>query len=157
VGAVVAGVLLVIFGLLLSLIGGALFAVGASVDLDELARQVQGDLRVTQALRDAWSLVTGASLAVLVAGLLQLLAGILVFLHKSLGRVLGILFGLIGAVLFGLMAFGLWQGGRFVTDEGTAVDVTSNAAVLGGLALLYLFIFVVLAAGGRHFRRERAM
>jgi hypothetical protein len=156
VGAVVGGLILVLFGLFMALAGGALFAVGTSVDLDELLRQVEADLEVTNEFRDYWSAFTGASLFFAVAGVLQLLAGILVFAHKSLGRILGILFGLAGAALFGLAAFGTWQYGRFTAVDGAEIDITSNAAIAGGIALAYLFVFLVLAAGGRHFRRGRA-
>jgi hypothetical protein len=156
VGAVLAGIILFVLGTLSALGGAGLFLVGTSVDIEEAIRQSPNLSGAdVSAVRDVWNLLTGLGPAIAVIGLLELLAGLLVLAHRTVGRVIGLLYGLAGTVLGGLGIAVLLQVGRTVTDTGAQVDLTGNIAFMAPFTLIYLFVFLALAAGGRHFRRER--
>jgi len=155
-GATLAGIILLVFGLLATFAGGGLAAVGASVDIDELVRQVSGSVEVTEAMRDAWGIIVGLGVFLLAAGVIQALAGLLVLAHKSVGRFLGVLYGLAGVLVGGLATVVLIQVGPAVQPDGSVVDVSGSAIPFGVVTAIYLFVFLTLAAGGKHFRRGTA-
>ena len=152
-GAVLAGIMLFVFGTLVALAGVGIFVLGPNVDVDEAIRQAGLTTADADAFRDLLDVLIGLSPFVAVIGVFELLAGLLVLAHKTFGRVLGILYGLAGTLLGGLLTVALVQVGRQVTDAGTQVDLTGNLAVSVPFTMIYLFIFLALAAGGKHFRR----
>ena len=153
IGATLTGVILFVFGALLALAGVAVFMAGTTVDLNEALDKAG----VTSVDRDAvqriWDFSIGLAPFVAVIGVLELLAGLLVLAHKTFGRVLGLLFGLAGTILGGLLTVLLFQLPPTVQADGSTVNFSGSAIPVAVLTAIYLFVFLTLAAGGKHFRR----
>jgi hypothetical protein len=143
--AIIAGVVLLLWGLLWTLGGVGLIAVSNVTGLitDNLGQNLADSIH---------NIVVVVGAVVLVVGLLQLLSALGVWLHKGWARILGILFGILGT-LFGLAAVAGAAGNR----SGVSSSTTGNSLV-GALVVLvsYAFVLVILIIAGGHFRRDRA-
>jgi hypothetical protein len=99
--------------------------------------------RLTLQALDA--MVVPAIAALVIFGIVELLAAVGIFRHKGWGRALGILTSLLGLlVMIGGVTFSM------ALAPGTSVPVIGSVAILIG----YAFILVALFAGGSHFRRR---
>jgi len=125
----------------------------SSADIDELvAQQVPG---ATRELFDfIKSVILGIGIVALILGLLHILSSIGVFAHRGWGRFLGLLFGLLG-VLLGILSVLGSSGGTQVMSDGTRVDLSRNMGPSIAFLAIYLFVFIALLIGGKHFRRQR--
>jgi len=146
--AIVAGVILLLWGLLWTLGGVALIAVSNATGLitDSLGQSAADFLH-------NGIVIVGA--VVLVIGILQLLSALGIWLHKTWARIIGILFSILGT-LFGLAAV----AGAAQTRTGISgiSSNTTGSGMAGALAVLvsYALVLVILIIAGGHFRRDRA-
>ena len=90
--AIIAGVVLLLWGLLWTFGGIALIAVSNATGLitDNLGQNLADSIH---------NIIVVVGAVVLIVGLLQLLSALGVWLHKSWARILGILFGILGTLL----------------------------------------------------------
>jgi hypothetical protein len=142
--AVIAGIVLLLYGLLATLAGIGLIAVSnfAGSFTDSLGSSLAD--AVTKSI-----VIVGA--VVLIIGILHLLSALGVWLHKSWGRILGILFAILGT-LFGLAAV----AGAAQKNTGVSTTTTGNSMVVALVFLIsYAFVLVVLIIAGGHFRKDR--
>jgi hypothetical protein len=143
--AIIAGIALLLYGLLTMLGGAGLLLVGSFVN--DLVNQANADVSLAKAIRDAIAVV---AVVILIYGLVEVLAAIGIWAHKGWGRALGIIYGVLGT-LVGLAAIG---GARSVTT----VNGTSTSGGIGvALFILvpYAFVLVAMIIGGGQFRRKR--
>jgi hypothetical protein len=142
--AIIAGVILLLWGLLWTLGGVALIAVSNATGLitDNLGQNLADSIH---------NVIVVVGAVVLIVGLLQLLSALGVWLHKSWARIIGILFGILGT-LFGLAAV----AGATQNRSGLSTSTTGNS-MAGALAVLisYALVLVILIIAGGHFRRDR--
>jgi len=143
--AVIAGIPLMIYGLIIVLIGAGLLIVRSFVD--DVIRQGSLDASLAQSVRDAIAVV---AVIILIIGILQVLAAIGIWAHKGWGRWLGIVWGVLGT-LIGLAALG---GSRTTT---TINGDTTSSNLGGALFILvpYGFVLIAMIIGGGHFHRRR--
>ncbi|MFO1538918.1 MAG: hypothetical protein ACKOTZ_00475, partial [Chloroflexota bacterium] len=161
---VLAGLALLFLGLSLVSLGGAIVAGARTVDLAALVRDAGAGALDLEIAADVTDVAQGFGIALLVVGIVQALTGLLVLAHRKLGRLLGVLFGLVGAFGGGGIAVvvaGL-VGGRdaitlevgevtlVVSPDAAATQAIGGSAVIAGI---YLVILLALLVGGRHFRR----
>lgn len=145
--AIIAGIPLLLYGLLITLGGAGLLVVRSLVD--NLVDQAGAEADVAKAIRDA---IVVVAVIILICGILQILAAIGIWAHKGWGRALGILWGILGT-LFGLAAFG---GARTtVTLNGNTTSGEGGIAVALFILVPYAFVLVAMIIGGGHFRRKR--
>lgn len=142
---VAAGIVLLLFSLLPTLFGViALLAGNTASAMNDLATQFRSygvDITAEQ-LRTAL-VVVGAVLTIF--GVLGLLGGIGMLLHRTWGRILAILVALLGT-LFGIVAvMGALNG-----NSGSGGSIIIPLVILVG----YGFVLLAAATGGRHFRRH---
>jgi len=144
--AIIAGVVLLLWGLLWTFGGIALIAVSNVTGLitDNLGQNLADSIH---------NIIVVVGAVVLIIGLLQLLSALGVWLHKSWARILGILFGILGT-LFGLAAVAGAAQNRNLS--GISSNASGNS-MAGALVVLvsYALILVVLIIAGGHFRRDR--
>jgi len=144
--AIIAGVFLLLWGLLWTLGGVALIALSNVTGLitDNLGQNLADSIH---------NVVVVVGAVILIVGLLQLLSALGVWLHKGWARILGILFGILGT-LFGLAAVAGAAQNRNIS--GISSSASGNSMV-GSLIVLvsYAFILVILIIAGGHFRRDR--
>ncbi len=133
---IVAGLLLLGMGSLL-LLGSALFA-GAegTAELEDL---VGGDLAT--ALAGIFAVVGVVALA---ASLLQIVGAFGMLAHRTWGRAIGLVVGVLGLLFWGL---------SFVAALGAPADAGSSLGFTGAFVAGYGLTVVALAGGGAHFRR----
>jgi uncharacterized membrane protein (DUF2068 family) len=144
--AILAGVWLLLVGLLTTLLGVVILLIGNATN-----RLQDFGVSLTPSEADAVRAVLGGvAVFVLICGILMLVSAIGIWAHKSWGRIIGIIFSVLG-VLFGLAA--LSGGNRTTTlTDGQIADATTFGLallVLWGLCLLFLII------SGGHFHRQR--
>jgi hypothetical protein len=139
---VVAAVVLMIFGALLTFAGAVALLGGGIID-PYLPATSQGDV-----IR---SVIAAASLLVLVVGILQLASAIGILRHRSWARILGIV---VSALLLALGIVGL-LGGLGATASAPSPGFASDASSAIGTSLVpilaYGFTLLALIFGGRHF------
>ena len=166
---VLAGLVLLFSGLGIVSFGGALLAVGATVDLPGFLSSISEGaiaLSVGDAVAQLVGLLGGT---IVVLGIVQTLAALLILAHRTLGRVLGILIALIGILFGGSIAFvvGGFAGAiesMTVTIPGLPGDPSLELASLAGdtgviapfagIGIVSFLILFALLVGGRHFRRS---
>jgi hypothetical protein len=138
-----AAMLLVIMGIMLAVLGAWLFTQGPALsDLVQRLRRV--DLVVFKPTRDQLRAAISASPGTLmVFGVLQLLIGAFVLGHRSWARWLGVLLALLG-LMFSIVAL----TSTMALIPGTSVQLIVASAFL----VAYVFVVLVLVAGGGHFR-----
>ena len=139
-----AAVILLIYGIPALIFGGLVTLVALSIG-DEFTRQLRAQLEAEGLAIDVGAMlrvVVVVFVIVLVLGLLHLVAAIGVFLHKSWGRLLGIVLGVLG-VLLGVLSV------------VPALGVGESGSLVFGVLLLLGYGLVVLGllGGGSHFRR----
>jgi hypothetical protein len=144
--AIIAGVVLLLWGLLWTFGGIALIAVSNATGLitDNLGQNLADSIH---------NIIVVVGAVVLIIGLLQLRSALGVWLHKSWARILGILFGILGT-LFGLAAVAGAAQNRNLS--GISSNASGNS-MAGALVVLvsYALILVILIIAGGHFRRDR--
>jgi hypothetical protein len=142
--AIIAGVILLLWGLLWTLGGVALIAVSNVTGLitDNFGQSTADAIH---------NVIVVVGAVILIVGLLQLLSAIGVWLHKSWARIIGILFAILGT-LFGLAAV----AGAAQNRSGVSTSTTGNS-MAGALIVLvsYALVLVILIIAGGHFRRDR--
>lgn len=146
--AILAGIVLVIFGLIVTAVG-AIAVIGGQTIVNLFGTGAQGD-----ALRSA---VTIIAVIILVIGILHLLSGIFTFAHRSWARWVGVILGALG-VLFGIASVLGGTGPRTSTViNGQTVTTDPQSALVTGAVILIAYAIVVLGLimGGKHFRKER--
>jgi len=146
--AILAGIVLVIFGLIVTAVG-AIAVIGGETIGNLFGTGAQGD-----ALRSA---VTIIAVIILVIGILHLLSGIFTFAHRSWARWVGVILGVLG-VLFGIASVLGGTGPRTSTViNGQTVTTDPQSALVTGVVILIAYAIVVLGLimGGKHFRKER--
>ncbi len=148
--AILAGFVLFIFGLIMTLGGIGGFLVGQTAGAITPA-----NTGLSEAMLDSIRGVIGiVSIVVLVLGISHILSAIFIWAHRSWARFLGIILsGLFG--LFGLLALVGSFGPQTSVLNGQTVTV-QNAYVVPLIILIsYGLALVGLIVGGRHFRKER--
>lgn len=144
---VMAGIVLLLFGLLAALAGVVGLAVGEVLDqlLRDAARQLDDSVRIgREAIR---GVVVGASLVTLLIGVLHLLSALGIFLHRQSARFVGIALAALGTLL-GVVGVMQTMPGRPIGD----VDGSATVGLV--IAVGYGFSLFALIAGGGHFRRR---
>jgi hypothetical protein len=141
--AVLAGIPLLLFGLLITLGGAAVLFVRTLVDEAITSGISNGSISAVdgKTVRDAIAVV---AVVILIFGVLQILAAIGIWAHKGWGRWLGLIFGVLGTLL-GLLA---------VATSRSGLSGSSNIG--GALFVLvpYAFVLIAMIIGGAHFRRR---
>ncbi len=124
-------------------------------DIDVLLKGVQNvsadDLAF---LKDNASTITASGGAVLVVGLLELIASVGIFGHRGWGRWLGVLLGLLG-ILSGIAAI-VASNGEPIVVNGSTIDLSQNTSPSAGFVVFYAIVFLGLLFGGGHFRLRQA-
>jgi hypothetical protein len=139
-----AGVVLVLFGILVAVLGGWTLTQGPEIgrfirenDVAVFGRQID-----RETLRAILSPMPGV---LMVLGLLQLVVGAVILAHRGWARWLGVLLALLG-LLIGVVAV----SGAMALVPGVSVQLMISAVLLVG----YAFVLLALIAGGSHFRRN---
>jgi hypothetical protein len=140
---IVGGVILVVFGLLVTLVGliGLLLGAIAESFLEEVVTpnvELQFDAGAVSAIL---LVVFGI---VLLLGILHLLSGLGIFMHKGWARAIGVVLAVLGT-LFGVLAV--------VTALEASRPQTGELVVPLVIAVGYGLTLFALIAGGNHFRR----
>jgi hypothetical protein len=141
---IVGGIILVVFGLLVTLVGliGLLLGAMAESFLDEVVTpnvELQFDAGAVSAIL---LVVFGI---VLLLGILHLLSGLGIFMHKGWARAIGVVLAVLGT-LFGVLAV--------VTALEASRPQTGELVVPLVIAVGYGLTLFALIAGGNHFRRH---
>jgi hypothetical protein len=142
--AIIAGIPLLIYGLLVTMGGAALIVIKSFVD--DVIRQASVDPSVAQSVRDAFVVVAAI---VLIIGILHVLAAIGIWAHKGWGRALGIMWGVLGT-LIGLASLG--------ARSTTTINGTTTSGAFGGALFIlvpYGFVLIAMIIGGSQFHRKR--
>jgi hypothetical protein len=134
--AKVAGAMLILLGLIV-VVAGVLLAVGA-VAVRDLGTTAGGSQ-----VGDAFGGVVAVfAIIILFIGLVEMLAGMGAIRGSGWGRIIGLIYGVLGS-LFGLLALSGARSGATATND---TAVTGTAAGTGVVILvLYLFITIILA------------
>ncbi|HEY7940965.1 MAG TPA: hypothetical protein VID25_03390 [Candidatus Limnocylindrales bacterium] len=142
-----AGVVLLVIGVLLGLAGIGLMAVGlvARTAFETALQNADPAGYSVDAVRIAEGFFLVLGVIVAVYGLGELIAGIGVLLKRQWGRLLGVLLSFIAGLLTTLVALGVAGSARGGIGGGLAVFVV--------FAVAYWFVVVALARGGQAFRR----
>jgi len=162
---VLAGLALLFLGLALVSLGGAIIAGAQTVDLVAMIRDAGAGALVLEVEGEVTGLARTLGIALLILGIVEAFAGLLVLAHRKLGRLLGILYGLVGVlggggiavVVAGLLGktqeitLEIGDGTLVITPLAEATQAIGGSAVIGGV---YLVILLALLVGGRHFRRS---
>ena len=140
--AVLAGLVLIVFGLLVAVLGGWTLTQGPEItrfirdnDIAIFGGQVD-----RETLRAVLSPMPGI---LMVLGILQLLVGAVVLTHRGWSRWLGVLLALVG-LLAGIIAV----SAALALVPGVSVQLMIAAVLLLG----YAYVLLALIAGGSHFR-----
>lgn len=145
----IAAIVLLVFGLLVTLIGGLGAALGGVIEnaLRELAETETTGLEGfdLSGLSDVFLVIFGI---LLVIGILHLVSAIGIFLHKQWARVIGILLAVLGTLIGVLGLVG-------ASNVAASMD-GSEWIVPIAMAVGYGFVLFALIAGSSHFRRRRA-
>ncbi len=143
--AILAAVVLLIFGAFLTLIGGVGVLAGSLLDDATMrqAREQLSEINPTIRVEDVIALLGVVFGFLLVLGILHLVSAIGVFLHRQWGRIIGILVAVLGTLLGVLMVTGAAQA-------GVRADLTLPLII----AIAYGFSLFALIAAGNHFRRR---
>ncbi|MDP8904313.1 MAG: hypothetical protein M3N29_03195 [Chloroflexota bacterium] len=135
--ALLAGLALLLLGLLWT---GLAVLILANSEL--VQAQLEREILLNPELRDRADVAVGFFYGVvgffLIVGLLKLLAALGVFLHKTWGRLLGIVLAILGLLIT------------------LAIVTASPDALTLGVLVAYIVALVGLFAGGSHFRRQYA-
>lgn len=142
-GVTVTGIFFVIWGVLVSLfgvlalIGGQLFS--------------SSDIEIPGAEgMNFGAAITVFAIFMLVLGVLWLASGIGVFLAKQWARIIGIILGVLGLLLFGLITFGS------LSDRSTAQGDSTGAIVVFGIVTILSGVAVwALVRAGTYFAYRR--
>ncbi len=142
-----AGVLLLVIGVLVGLAGVGLMAVGlvARAAFETAIQNADPVDYSVDAVRVFEGIFVVLGVIVAVYGLGELIAGIGVLLKRQWGRLLGILLSFIAGLLTTLVALGALSSSNGTTRTGVVVFVV--------FAVAYWFVVVALARGGQAFRR----
>jgi hypothetical protein len=141
-----AGLVLLVFGLVATLVGLAGVALGDLLDeVVRIARDADVDL-TRRALR---TLFTSASWVLLAVGAVHLLSAFGVFLHRQSARFVGILLALPGTAIGALSVMLTLPIAQRGTGEGAGLAVAVVVTMGYGIALFGLIV------GGRHFQAGR--
>lgn len=139
--------ILLIFGALLTFAGAVALLGGGIIDA-YLPATSEGDV-----IR---SVITAASIVVLIVGILQLASAIGILRHRSWARILGIV---ISALLLALGIVGLLGSlGASATAPSPEFASDASGGIGSGLVgvVAYGFVLLALVLGGRHFERQRS-
>lgn len=146
-GVTISGVILVVLGILVTLVGLLILFVGSAIGSLAPLGAAGADPQSAAAISGAFgSIIAGASVFVLVFGILQLVAGIGIFGRRSWARWLGIVMAAITFVFLLLGLLGSLGGGADPT--GVVITIVILAA--------YGFCVYALGRGGRYFVRATA-
>ena len=53
------------------------------------------------------------------------------------------------------MAVAIWQAAPVTQPDQSIIEVNQSAIPVAVVAVVYLFVFLALASGGKHFRKQR--
>jgi hypothetical protein len=141
---VLAGLLLIVFGLAVAVLGGWTLTLGS--DLGRFIRDNDIAIFGRQIDRDTLRAVIQPMPGILmVLGVLQLLVGAVILAHRGWARWLGALLALLG-LLVSVIAL----SAVLALVAGVSIQLIVAAALLLG----YAFILLALIAGGSHFRTQ---
>ena len=147
----IAGFLMIIWGFFLGVYGILALWLG---DLDQYLVQAGLSVEIRQSLEDLFREPVAGAIVVIV-GIILALGGLLVWAHRGLGRAIGIVFGLLGTIAgIGLI---LSTGDFTIGDmriQGTLGTGVEGFAFAVFTLLTWLFIFLAMFVGRRHFRRR---
>ncbi len=150
VGVTIAGIILILFGLLTTL-GGILLLVAGQFAGGLLPfATAEGGAEAGSVVGAVAGVITVIAIVVLVIGLLHLASGIGVLVRKEWARILGILMSVLGLLLGVLSLFGALQPANNVG----AGDPASGLPVAIVITVAYGFALFALARGGNYFRRS---
>jgi len=146
-GAIVAAVILLIYGIPLLLFGGLVTLVAVSIG-DAFTQQLRSQLEAEGLAFDIEAMMRFVVLVfaiVFVLGLVHVVAAIGVLMHKGWGRLLGVVMATLG-VLFGALTL------------APALTVGEPGSLVFALLLVagYGLVLLGLITGGSHFRRLSA-
>lgn len=145
--AATAGIVLLLFGVILTIVGGAGVALPDLMDqVVRIARDADLDLRG----RELRTLLTTGAWVGLVLGVLHLSSAFGVFGHREWGRLVGLALALPGTLLG---AYGVAQS-LTLSQAGIVVGAAPVAAAV--IAMGYGIVLFGLVAGGSQFRRTDA-
>jgi hypothetical protein len=139
--AIIAGIWLLLVGLLVTFVSAIGFAIGQGA-MPFLPAGAEAD-----AIRGAFAVILGIFLVI---GVLHLLSGIFIFAHRGWARWIGVVLALLGTLLGVASLFGATSP-RFATDADAQSTLATAIVVLVG----YGFTLLALIFGGKHFERRR--
>ena len=145
--AALAGTFLLLFGLILTLVGGT---AAARPDLVDEAVRIAREADVELDRRALRTLLSTGAWVVLVIGALHLLSALGIFLHRQLGRFLGLALALAGSLI------GVYSVTQALALAQRGEPVGPMLAALAVVATGYILVLFGLIAGGSHFRRADA-
>jgi len=150
--AVAAGAVLLAWGIVFAVAGGAVMFMG------NLDRFVEG-LTLTAQQLDLVAEFNKAAFSygaiLLIIGIIQFIGGVGVFAHRSWGRAFAVVLGLLG-VLWGIGLVVSSLNLRFgdVAIDGALADNRAALAFAVIVLVTYLIVFLAMFLGRRHFRRK---
>ena len=134
---------LILFGLFWTLVGGALLLVGRALtdtDIPELQQTIIVNGEVISYAELAVNIAAGIGVVILVLAVLEVLVGIFAWRGSGFARFIGTLYALIFGIPLLLAALG-GSGSRDV--GGATTNTTSGVVVLLVLAIAYLYVAIV--------------
>jgi hypothetical protein len=149
--AVIAGALMIIWGLFLGVYGALALWLG---NLDEYLVEAGVSAEIRESLQEVFREPV-AGVILIIVGVILVLGGLLVWAHRGLGRAVGIVFGLLGTIAgigIVLSTTDLTLGD--ITIAGNLGDDDTALAFAIFTLLTWLFIFLAMFIGRRHFRRR---
>jgi hypothetical protein len=139
---------------------GIIFAVGGGLvmwmgNLDELVKDLTLTAETLDLVAEFNKQANAYGGLMVIAGLIQVAGALGILAHRAWGRAFGVVLGLVGTILgIGLVLSSMDLTIGDLSIRGTLTD--EQGALAGAVIVLvsYLFIFLAMFVGRRHFRRK---
>jgi hypothetical protein len=146
--AILAGLVLLFYGLVVYGLFGVLFLVVGQAGVADVLAQSDLSAALVDAIQAGATAIGGIFVFL---GVMHLLGAIGVWAHRGWGRAIGVVFGLLGTLLgIGMVLSTMGDVG------GVSGEFRSDSGLAGSVVFLvsYLFVFLAMYIGRRHFRRQ---
>ena len=149
---VVAGVLLLTWGVIFAVGGGLVMWLG---NLDEVVKDLTLSAETMDLVAEFNKQANAYGGLMLILGIIQTIGGVGILAHRKWGRAFGVVLGLLGTIVgVGMVLSSLDLN---LGDQAIKGTFSDEPAAMGGAVLVlvsYAFILLTMFAGKRHFRKK---